>query len=152
MLKVWYGDKKPSNYEYEPESYFDSKFDPNWMKMDIIKEAILDIDKSKVLAPYCIESPVFGQIPPKMLSGGVKTLIFAWFDKSKVFNMRQCGENCCHTMLKWGQIEDFEIYAGYPMFFYDDNRDIGIPMEIMNTGKVVNNRADFLRAYAEVEQ
>lgn len=150
MLKVWYGDARPDNYIYAPESYFDSKYDPNWLNNEMVKEAILDIDKSVVLAPYCIESPVFGQIPPKMLSGGVKTLIFAWFDKSKVFNLRQCGENCCHTMLKWGQLEDFEIVAGYPMFMYSDKRNNGIQMQIMNTGKIVSNEEEFLKAYSEV--
>lgn len=144
MLKVWYEDMKPDNYEYEPDSYFDTKFNPDWMNDPLIRKAIEDIDKSKVLAPYCIESPVFGQIPPKMLSGGVKTLIFAWFDKSKVFDLTQCGENCCHTLLTLGSICDFEIYTGYFMVFYKDKRSEGIPMKIMNNGKIVDNRKDLV--------
>ncbi len=36
---------------------------------------IKDVDKSTVIAPRIIESPVLGAITPRELSGGVKTLI-----------------------------------------------------------------------------
>ena len=35
---------------------------------------VLDVDKSRIVAPYYIDSPVFGQISPFMLSGGIKPL------------------------------------------------------------------------------
>ena len=39
---------------------------------------ILDIDKSKVISANCIESPILGQITPRLLSGGVKALILMY--------------------------------------------------------------------------
>ncbi len=62
---------------------------------------ILDVDRSTVLEPRLIDSPVLGAISPRELSGGVKTLILmAKDDTGKVFNTSACGDNCARWILE----------------------------------------------------
>ncbi len=51
------------------ESVFDNNYEEEWFDDPLVKEMVLDVDKSEVLSPYCIQSPVLGQIPPTGLSG-----------------------------------------------------------------------------------
>ncbi|MGX8704452.1 MAG: DUF4869 domain-containing protein [bacterium] len=48
------------------------------METDLAKAIIRDVDRSEVLSGECINSPVFGQIPPERLSGGTKTLLLVF--------------------------------------------------------------------------
>ena len=59
------------------DSVFDNNYEDEWLNDPVVKEMVLDVDKSEILSPHCIESPVLGQIPPSELSGGVKALILA---------------------------------------------------------------------------
>ena len=79
------------------KTQFGAAFKPEWLKSDLAKKMVLDVDKSKVIAPYCIESPVFGQISPFMLSGGVQNLLMMLnFPESLNLEFwgQACGENC----------------------------------------------------------
>lgn len=52
---------------------FNNNYEEEWLDDPFVKDMISDIDKSEVISPYCIASPVLGQIPPTKLSGGVKS-------------------------------------------------------------------------------
>lgn len=69
---------------------------PNPLTKDIIKA----VDNSEVIDDKTIMSPIFGNMSPKKLSGGVKTLLLIAFDKKKVFNASTCGDNCAEWILK----------------------------------------------------
>ena len=60
---------------------------------------IRDVDKSEVVGPNLIQSPVLGPISPLQLSGGVKTLMLLDNDRSRVFNVSTCGDNCAKWIL-----------------------------------------------------
>ena len=44
------------------DSVFDNNYEEEWFEDPLVSEMVLDVDKSKVLSPHCIESPVLGQI------------------------------------------------------------------------------------------
>ena len=69
---------------------------PNPLTKDIIKA----VDNSEVIDDKTIMSPIYGNMSPKKLSGGVKTLLLIAFDKKKVFNASTCGDNCAEWILK----------------------------------------------------
>lgn len=69
---------------------------PNPLTKDIIKA----VDNSEVIDDKTIMSPIFGNMSPKKLSGGVRTLLLIAFDKKKVFNASTCGDNCAEWILK----------------------------------------------------
>lgn len=91
MLKIHYGIREKTVCNIR--SYFQSVFQPEWLNNQLAKDMILDVDKSRAIAPYCIESPVFGQISPFMLSGGVKALLLMQ-NTGRVINASKCGDNC----------------------------------------------------------
>lgn len=92
MVSVYFGLDK--NAVLSIDNYFDHAFMHEWLKDDVVKKMIKDIDKSDVLSEYCIQSPVLGQIPPEKLSGGVKACILIWVMDELVVDLIACGENC----------------------------------------------------------
>ena len=85
MLNVYLG--KMDEAIYYPPTYFDNRYEDEWITDKRSVEMIRNVDQSEVISPHLIESPVLGPISPKELSGGVKTLLLMLFDDTgKVFN------------------------------------------------------------------
>lgn len=141
MLHIFFGDYKGKNYIFDPDTYFDNAYEDEWLNDSLSKEMVRDIDRSELVGPNLVQSPVLGAIPPSRLSGGVKTLILINNDRDHIFNASACGENCAAWLLKLGGMKDVTIRLGYLMHFSDDTFEI----EIINTGKIVRNQAEFVR-------
>ena len=92
------------------ESVFDNNYEEEWLDDPLVKEMVLDVDKSEILSPYCIQSPVLGQIPPTGLSGGVKALIMALKTDWEIW-ATACGNNCAKWFLEIGKRKDLTIIA-----------------------------------------
>ena len=102
---------------------------------------IKDVDKSDVVGPHLIESPVLGPIPVKSISGGVKTLILLAFDESgKVFNASACGDNCAKWILMISKEKDITINLRHVMDFGTESFEA----EILNTGAMVHGMDEFV--------
>ena len=71
MLNIYFGDMPEA--VYNTAVYFNYTYEDEWLTSDFAKDVIKKIDKSNVLGPHAIESPVLGVIPPENLSGGTKT-------------------------------------------------------------------------------
>lgn len=75
--------------------FFNNVYYPEWFEDPLVKEMIEDVDNSIVLSPYCIQSPILGQIPPERLSGGVKACIcLLKMEDCPVIDLLVCGANC----------------------------------------------------------
>lgn len=140
MLNIYFGDKEGSKYIYNPDSYFDHWYDSNWLVKDLSKEIIKVVDKSEVIGPNLIQSPVFGAISPDRLSGGTKTLILIDNDNEHIFNATHCGNNCAPYLLKISENKDVTVTLEYIMDFGTD-----FEIKILNTGNIVNNFDDYFR-------
>lgn len=73
MLSIYLG--QMDDAIYYPPVYFDNQYEDEWITEPLTIEMIKDVDKSEVVSPHLIESPVLGPISVKEISGGVKTLI-----------------------------------------------------------------------------
>lgn len=138
MLKIIFG-----NYEdaiYNTSVYFKNTYQDEWITDELSVEMIKDVDKSKVIGPRLIDSPVLGAISPKELSGGVKTLILINKERDKIFNASTCGDNCAKWLLKIGEMGDVVINLRHLMDFGNDEFEI----EIMNTNKIVRNMKELI--------
>lgn len=82
------------------KTQFSAGFRPEWLASDLAKKMVLDVDKSKVIAPYCIESPVLGQISPFMLSGDVQNLLMM-LNFPESLNLEYWGQACGENCEKW---------------------------------------------------
>ena len=139
MLKIFMGPMEEA--VYYPPVYFDNQYEDEWITDPLSVEMIRDVDRSEVVGPRLIDSPVLGPIPVKDLSGGVKTLILLAFDKSgRIFNASACGDNCARWILKIAENKELTINLRHLMDFGDEPFEA----EILNTGAVVHNMREFV--------
>jgi hypothetical protein len=138
MLKIWYDNG--IDHMIDAPLYFDNVFEDEWMEDELVKEMVLDVDKSKVLYPHVIESPFLGPITPRELSGGVKVLILLLKDDSWMYNISNCGDNCAKWILEIGKQKDLTVYLEHHMYFEGE-----FEIEILNTGRIVHNQPEYLR-------
>lgn len=136
MLKILFGflENRISN----PKTYFDLTFKTSWFEDDLVKEMVLDVDKSKVISANNIISPVLGGINYKSLSGGVKNLILA-YKQDRPIDASFCGDNCAKWLLEIGKIKDISIELHHIMVFPNDIEAI-----MLNSGHKVSNYKEYL--------
>ncbi len=137
MLKVFFGDMP--NAIYNTAVFFKNDYEDEWITDPMVREMILDVDRSEVLDSGVIDSPVLGKIPPLSLSGSVKTLILVLFEPDKVFNASTCGDDCAKWLLKIAESEDRTVNLHHVMNFGEGPFEI----EILNTGTVVHNSREY---------
>ena len=80
MLHIFYGAMPDAIFA--TSVYFDNTYSDQWITDDLTREIIQDIDRSTVIGPHVIESPVLGGIPPEKISHGAKTLILISHDQT----------------------------------------------------------------------
>ena len=98
------------------------------------------IYNSDVIDEKTIMSPIFGNMSPKKLSGGVKTLLLISFDKKKVFNASTCGDNCAEWILRIAKDRKVVINLHHLMDFGSEP----FKAKILNTNKIVKNMAELV--------
>lgn len=144
MLSIYLGQMDEAIYY--PPVYFDNQYEDEWITEPLTIEMIKDVDKSEVVSPHLIESPVLGPISVKEISGGVKTLILMAFDETqKVFNASACGDNCAKWILEIGKRKDLTINLRHIMNFGKEDFEI----KILNTGEMVYNMKQFIETATE---
>ncbi len=139
MLSIIYGDAPKSIYN--TNVYFKNSYEPEWLKTDLARRMILDVDDSEVLSGECINSPVLGQIPPERLSGGVKTLLLILNEPDKIFNASTCGDNCAKWILEIGKIKDITINLRHMMNF---DKNTAFEIKIQNGGEIVHSMKELI--------
>lgn len=115
MLKVLF--RTTPEVIIRTDGYFNFNYDPEWFNNPLVKEMVLDVDKSEVLGPHCIQSPVLGQIPPTKLSGGVKALIMMLYEEEYIVWGTSCGNNCAKWVKKIGEMKDVMVCFTHLMDF-----------------------------------
>ena len=142
MLNVYFGDMSQdvTNVIYNTSVYFNNTYKDSWITTDLAKNMIQAVDQSEVIDENTILSPVFGNISPKKLSGGVKTLLLIAYDKSKIFNASTCGDNCAEWILKIAKKRKIEINLFHLMDFGKGDFKI----KVLNTGKTVKNMGELV--------
>ena len=138
MLNVYFGDMPEAIYN--PKIYFNNTYKDNWITKPLSKEIIKAVDKSEVIDEKNILSPVFGNMSPKKLSGGVKTLLLIAYDKTEIFNASTCGDNCAEWILKIADKRKVVINLRHLMDFGKGEFKI----KVMNTGKIVKNMGELV--------
>lgn len=148
MLNVYFGDMPDAIYN--TKVYFNNTYKDSWITSPLSKEMIKAVDKSDVIDERTISSPVFGNMSPKKLSGGVKTLLLIANDPSKIFNASTCGDNCAEWILKIAKMKEERhqkvvINLRHLMDFGDGQFKI----KVVNTNKIVTNMAELVAEAGE---
>ena len=125
---------------YNTNVYFNNTYKDSWITKPLSVQMIKDVDKSDVIDEKTISSPIFGNMSPKKLSGGVKTLLLIANDKNHIFNASTCGDNCAKWILEIAKDRKVEINLLHLMDFGKGEFKI----KVMNTGKIVKNMAELV--------
>lgn len=149
MIRITFHENEKTVYDVD--ATFKSLFQVEWMNDDLVKEMILSVDKSEVQSPYCIMSPVFGQIPPDMLSGGVKALILMLKTDYQIW-ASACGDNCAKWILriaeeKEKQDKELEICLEHYMMFGTMEEDLDFSFFCLDTNKVEESYENYTDKY-----
>jgi hypothetical protein len=136
MLNIYFGDMP--DVVYDTNMYFNNTYKDSWITKPLSVEMIRHVDKSEVIDEKTINSPVFGHMSPKKLSGGTKTLLLIANEKNKVFNASTCGDNCAEWILKIAKDRKVEINLYHLMNF----GDCDFKIKVLNTGKIVRNMSE----------
>ena len=132
---------------YDTNVYFNNTYKDSWITDPMSIEMIKAIDKSDVIDSKTVLSPVFGNMSPKKLSGGVKTLILIYKDRSRVFNASTCGDNCAEWILKIASDTNRKIVINLNHLMDFGDREFKI--KVMNTNKIVKNMAELVAEAGE---
>ena len=141
-------------HDFIPEQYWTSNYE---LVKEMMSQAevyvyednkmIQDVDHCTVISSHVIDSPILGAITPRELSGGVKVLILMVKDDSFIYNMSNCGDNCAKWILKIAEKKDLTVYLQHIMRFEGEFK-----IQIMNTGKIVCNPAEYVEGLLEAEE
>ncbi len=135
--------QEPEKFIYNVDIWFNNRAEAAWLEDPFIKEFVEDVDRSKILSPYCIQSPVLGQIPPSSLSGGVKALMIMYKTDRIVYGTA-CGNNCSKWVVEIGKKKDVTIYLEHVMKFPDSFEAV-----CFDNGKQIHSDLDFRRCFLE---
>ena len=141
MLSIYFGNYHGDNYIENPDAYFDNAYEDEWLLDARAKEMVLDVDRSELVGPNLVVSPVLGSIPVNRLSGGVKTLILIDHDHDHVFNASACGDNCAEWLLKIGSEKDVLVRLGHIMHFGSGELNI----RIANTDEIITSQNELVK-------
>ena len=137
MLRIYLGNMDEAIYH--PPTYFDNRYEDQWITEPLSVAMIKDVDESDVVSARLIDSPVLGPISPKELSGGVKTLMLMAFDETgQVFNASACGDNCAKWILEIGKKKDLTINLRHIMEFGAGEFEA----VILNTGQIIHDMGE----------
>ena len=143
MLNVFFGDMPDAIYN--TNVFFNNTYKDSWITKPLSRQIIQSVDHSEVIDEKTIASPVFGNMSPKKLSGGVKTLLLIAYDKTRVFNASTCGDNCTEWILKIADERKVVINLRHLMDFGKGEFKI----RVLNTGKIVKNMGDLVAEAGE---
>lgn len=131
-------------------SYFDEVFESEWIGSDISRRIIEVVDRSKVIRPRIIESPILGDITPRELSGGAKGLILMAHDDDMLgtyFYGGQFGDNTLPFILEISKTRDILLTQGH---FFDFPKDMNVPIHIANIGETICGHDEYMRVWIDM--
>lgn len=144
MLYITY--IEPENLIRNIDSYFNNNYEDEWFEDSIVKQMVLDIDKSEVISAYNVISPVLGSIPTTKISGGVKALILMYKRPDLTIWATACGDNCCEWIIRLSEMQDVHIMLEHTLLFPRDFEAICTDnnVHITNVKEYLNNSFDCL--------
>ena len=144
MLKIWVEGFR-SDCIKNPNSYFNRNKKKDWFNREDVKKVIKEIDNTIAVKDEYFESPVYGGMSPERLPHGCKCVILLLINPLCNVYASRCGDNCVPGILRLAEKTDVVITLHHIMGFPED-----VKAEMMDSGKIVNNREEFLEEYGKL--
>ena len=132
---------EPENFNRDIDVYFNNRYQKEWLQDHLVKDIIHDIDNSRLLSNYAVESPILGIIPLTRISGGAKALILM-LKTDRVIWGTACGDNCAKWIDKISRIKDITLFFEHPMTF-----DCPLNGVCIDNNRAIRNSDDFMDCY-----
>ena len=147
MLSIFYGDMPEA--VYNPVIYFKNTYTDEWIMDELSRKMIQDVDRSTVLGPRVIDSPVLGGISLRELSRGVKTLISIYKVPEKIFNASACGDNCAKWIVEIAKRKDLTVNLHHVLDFSSAGEFDAL---MVNTGTMVHGYMEYLHEALRIKE
>ena len=125
--------------------YFDAVYKPSWFESAEAREIIKKIDDSEYYRDEVIISPVFGAIPPRMLSSGCKALLLLLNRPELIVSGDRMGDNCYPVLLEMARKRDYTITLCHWVRGLEACEPLG--MYDIIAKKEINTAKELLKAY-----
>ena len=139
MLYITFNE--PENFNRDIDVYFNNRYQKEWLQDHLVEDIIHDIDNSRLLSNYAVESPILGIIPLTRISGGAKALILI-LKTDRVIWGTACGDNCAKWIDKISRIKDITLFFEHPMTF-----DCPLNGVCIDNNRAIRNSDDFMDCY-----
>lgn len=139
MLYITFNE--PENFNRDIDVYFNNRYQKEWLQDHLVEDIIHDIDNSRLLSNYAVESPILGIIPLTRISGGAKALILM-LKTDRVIWGTACGDNCAKWIDKISRIKDITLFFEHPMTF-----DCPLNGVCIDNNRAIRNSDDFMDCY-----
>lgn len=137
MLNIFFGEDFNKAW-ISPDEEFEGVFEKEWLENPLVRSFVEDIDKVKVLSPLCIDSPILGQIPPTLLSGGSKGLMMLMYVDEYYPDLMIFGNNCSKWLGEVSKTRDMHaICSTYDLDY------IGTPCLCVNDNTLITNEREW---------
>ncbi len=153
MLSIYIDDGMhmlPSDWVTDISASFDVEYEPEWFSDTFVQEIISVVDKSEVILmdgyrSTNIYNEYLGNISPRDLSNGAKSLILLWKTDYKL-NGDRMGNNCIPLLLRISEQKDITISLGHiPKLPYK------FEALVLNNNTQIHSIKDFLTCRNELE-
>lgn len=126
---------------------------PEWFNDDLIREAMRDIEHVYKIEGLAFYSSDFGVKSPQSLSNGMKALLLmkylpidhAFYQHGFYVSNASIGDNVVPFLQRLSVQQDFPIAND---IFLPFSFDMPLKAKDMETGKILNNTAEFVEFYA----
>ena len=144
MLYIHFGHLYNDKEVIHLDDYFDMSLyeEPNLVDNDFVREVLLDVEGTKVISNYVIDTKYIGIVSSEKISGGVKALLLMKEHPELIMNASRCGDNCSKWIQRIGNEQDITITLNHMMEFSDPFEAVCV-----NTGKKLNSVDDYENAY-----
>lgn len=144
MLYIHFGPLFNGKELFNPDDYFNDELysNPHLVDDDFAREVLMDVEGTKVIGNYVIDTEYLGVQPSQKICGGVKAILLMKNCPEVVVDATNCGDNCAKWIQKLGREQDVTITMYVCMEFKD-------PFEAvcLNSGKKLNSFEEYEDAY-----
>lgn len=143
MLSIHFGRMYNGKEVVSVDPFFDRKLQQkDLITDDLAREILLDVEGTKVINRYIIDSKYLGVVSAEKISSGVKALLLMKNYPDIVVCASRCGDNCAKWIQRIGMEQDITIVLLHLMEFKD-------PFEAycMNSGKMVHSYKEYSWEY-----
>ena len=143
MINIIFGSNKGEIRKID--LFFRNRKQSIWFDDQLVRDMIMDVDRTIVVKGEVLESPIYGFVSPEILSGGVKTLILMYKMRGFIAWGEAMGGNCAKWVLEIGKRVDCTLTIENGFLIFGKGRRDTSPMDaiVVDTGVKIHTIKEY---------